>query len=254
MNETWETIRDELGHLGREHCARVLVAAESGSRAWGFESPDSDFDVRFIYARDLSHYLRLDGTRDVIEWRLDGVFDISGWDLTKALRLMRGSNPSLFEWLASPIVYTEDPVFAAVRDVAPRCFCPVSGIHHYLSMARSSRAALTAADGVSLKKYLYTTRALLAARWISRELTPTPMLMSELVEAVLEDSMRGLLAGLLEEKAGAGEHTSRARIPKLDGWFDVTTAELEARVKELTPSPKVPWEELNTIFREVVIA
>ncbi len=253
MNVGWENIRDELDRLEHERRARVLLAIESGSRAWGFESPDSDFDVRFVYARDLSHYLRLDEARDVIEWWLDDVLDISGWDLSKALRLMRGSNPSLFEWLGSPIVYAEDPVFAAVRDVAPRCFCPVSGIHHYLSMARSSRAALMVAEGVSLKKYLYTTRALLAARWIARELTPTPMMMSDLIETVLEEPMRGLLAELLAEKSEAGEHTSRPRIPRLDGWFDATTAELETRVKALIPSPKVSWEELNAIFREIVI-
>ena len=122
---------------------RVLLAVESGSRAWGFESPDSDFDVRLVYVRPIEYYLRLQSTRDVLEWRLDEVLDVSGWDLDKALRLMRGANPSLFEWLASPIVYAEDSAFAAVRDLAADCFSPVSSAHHYLSMARTGMSGLT---------------------------------------------------------------------------------------------------------------
>ena len=95
-------VRHELDLLEEAEGARVLLAVESGSRAWGFESPDSDFDVRLVYVRPVEHYLRLDPVRDVLEWRLDEVLDVSGWDLDKSLRLARGANPSFFEWLASP--------------------------------------------------------------------------------------------------------------------------------------------------------
>ena len=105
-------VSHELRCLEAAEGVRVLLAVESGSRAWGFESPDSDFDVRLVYVRPIEYYLRLQSTRDVLEWRLDEVLDVSGWDLDKALRLMRGANPSLFEWLASPIVYAEDPARA----------------------------------------------------------------------------------------------------------------------------------------------
>ena len=117
--------------------------ASKRPKACGFESPDSDFDVRLVYVRPIEYYLRLQSTRDVLEWRLDEVLDVSGWDLDKALRLMRGANPSLFEWLASPIVYAEDSAFAAVRDLAADCFSPVSSAHHYLSMARTGMSGLT---------------------------------------------------------------------------------------------------------------
>ena len=160
---------------------RVLLAVESGSRAWGFESPDSDFDVRLVYVRPIEYYLRLQSTRDVLEWRLDEVLDVSGWDLDKALRLMRGANPSLFEWLASPIVYAEDPAFAVVRELAAECFSPVASAHHYLSMGRNHLAAL-AGETVRLKKCLYTMRAILAARWVVAERASAPMLLRDLAD------------------------------------------------------------------------
>ena len=161
----------ELERMERAEDVRVLLAVESGSRAWGFASPDSDFDVRFVYVRPVDHYLRLEPARDVLEWRVDEVLDVDGWDADKALRLLRGSNPSLFEWLASPIVYAEDPAFAVVRELAAECFSPVASAHHYLSMGRNHLAAL-AGETVRLKKCLYTMRAILAARWVVAERAP----------------------------------------------------------------------------------
>ena len=244
---------------------RVLLAVESGSRAWGFESPDSDFDVRFVYVRPVEYYLRLQSTRDVLEWRLDVVLDVSGWDLDKALRLMRGAHPSLFEWLASPIVYAEDSAFAAVRDLAADCFSPVSSAHHYLSMVRTNMSGLTgttrkadeadrtdqaavAGETIRLKKCLYAMRAILASRWVVAERVPVPMLFRDLVDAQLEASMRGLVDELLEAKAVAGECDEYPRIPALSTWAASAVAELEEDVAALVPKPKMAWERLNDVF------
>ena len=114
-------------------------------------------------------------------WRVDEVLDVDGWDADKALRLLRGSNPSLFEWLASPIVYAEDPAFAVVRELAAECFSPVASAHHYLSMGRNHLAAL-AGETVRLKKCLYTMRAILAARWVVAERASAPMLLRDLAD------------------------------------------------------------------------
>ena len=113
-----ETISEELLAVEREKDVRVLLAVESGSRAWDMASEDSDYDVRFVYMRREEDYLRLEDVRDTIEWRLDETYDVVGWDLCKFLRLMRGSNPTVFEWLESPIVYREDPAFDNVREKA----------------------------------------------------------------------------------------------------------------------------------------
>src|SRR5580700_6481627 len=106
----------------REH-AVVLLAVESGSRAWGFPSPDSDYDCRFIYARPRNDYLSLYAPRDVIEFPLDRELDVNGWDLAKALRLLLKGNAVVIEWLTSPISYRTDPEFrdaflALARNVA----------------------------------------------------------------------------------------------------------------------------------------
>ena len=255
-------VSHELRRLEEAEDVRVLLAVESGSRAWGFESPDSDFDVRFVYVRPVEYYLRLQSTRDVLEWRLDEVLDVSGWDLDKALRLMRGANPSLFEWLASPIVYAEDSAFAAVRDLAADCFSPVSSAHHYLSMARTGMSGLTgttrmadkadkaavAGETIRLKKCLYAMRAILASRWVVAERVPVPMLFRDLVDAQLEASMRGLIDELLEAKAVAGERDDYPRIPALSTWAAGAVAELEEDVADLVPKPKMAWERLNDVF------
>ncbi len=98
-------IKIQLKKIEREHKVKILYAIESGSRVWGFASQDSDFDVRFIYVHHKDWYLSIESKRDVIEMPLEGDLDINGWDLTKALGLFRKSNPPLYEWLQSPIVY-----------------------------------------------------------------------------------------------------------------------------------------------------
>ena len=100
-----DIISKKLKEIEQKENVKIIMAVESGSRAWGFASPDSDYDVRFVYVRRPEDYLRLEKTKDVIEWQLDDVLDINGWDLKKALQLMHDSNPSIFEWCASPIVY-----------------------------------------------------------------------------------------------------------------------------------------------------
>ena len=241
----------ELERMERAEDVRVLLAVESGSRAWSFASPDSDFDVRFVYVRPVEHYLRLEPARDVLEWRVDEVLDVDGWDADKALRLLRGSNPSLFEWLASPIVYAEDPVFAVVRELAADCFSPVASAHHYLSMGRNHLAAL-AGETVRLKKCLYTMRAILAARWVVAERAPAPMLLRDLVDAGLEEPMRGLAAELLEAKTAGGERGELPRIAALNAWAAGTLAQVTGALADLEPPAPVPWERLDEVFLALV--
>ena len=244
-------VASELERMERAEDVRVLLAVESGSRAWGFASPDSDFDVRFVYVRPVEHYLRLEPARDVLEWRVDEVLDVDGWDADKALRLLRGSNPSLFEWLASPIVYAEDPAFAVVRELAAECFSPVASAHHYLSMGRNHLAAL-AGETVRLKKCLYTMRAILAARWVVAERAPAPMLLRDLVDAGLEESMRGLAAELLEAKTAGGERGELPRIAALNAWAAGALAQVTGALADVEPPTPVPWERLDEAFLALV--
>jgi len=135
-----DAIRQAIADIEAEHAVRVLFAAESGSRAWGFASPDSDFDVRFIYVHRRDWYLGIDEPRDVIEAMLPGDLDLSGWDLRKTLRLFLRCNAALNECLGSPIVYAERGDLASqLRDLLPEAFRALAGYHHYLSRSDGCR-------------------------------------------------------------------------------------------------------------------
>ena len=133
-----ETILEKLNEIEKRENIKILHCIESGSRAWGFASPDSDYDVRFIYVRPKEFYLRLDKTRDVIEWQLDDTLDINGWDVQKALTLLHKSNPTLFEWNSSPVVYKTTDEWQKISAIINRYFVAKSGLYHYISTAKSN--------------------------------------------------------------------------------------------------------------------
>ncbi|MDR0314557.1 MAG: nucleotidyltransferase domain-containing protein, partial [Oscillospiraceae bacterium] len=159
-----DIITAKIEEMEKSENVRVLHAVESGSRAWGFSSPDSDYDVRFIYVRPKEFYLKLEKTRDVIEWQLDETLDINGWDLKKALCLLYRSNPTLFEWNNSPIIYKTTEVWEGVRAEIDAYFSPKAGLYHYLSTAKSNFRDYLKEDTVKLKKYFYVLRPLLACK------------------------------------------------------------------------------------------
>ena len=188
-NDVFQRVRNELAKVEADHGVRVLYACESGSRAWGFASRDSDYDVRFIYVHRRDWYLSIEDRRDVIETQISDGLDISGWKLRKTLRLLRKSNPPLLEWLKSPVVYRHDPVFAIeFGAIASQFYSPRRCFAHYLHMALGNwRDYLCGRKQVRLKKYLYVFRPLLACRWIERGLGQVPMLFDELVALVLDE-------------------------------------------------------------------
>ena len=137
MDEINIRIISRLREIEGENTVKILYACESGSRAWGFPSSDSDYDVRFVYIRSVESYLSVQKSRDVIEYPEIGKLDISGWDLQKALLLLRKSNPPLLEWLGSPIVYLEGYSIAAqMRELAAQYYSATASVYHYLHMAR----------------------------------------------------------------------------------------------------------------------
>ena len=171
-----ETILAHLDAIEREHEVTVLYACESGSRGWGFASPDSDYDVRFVYVHRRGWYLTVEPGRDVIELPISGELDINGWDLRKALKLLHNSNPVLLEWLRSPIVYRQHAALAPrLAALCVRHLSPERAYHHYLSMARKNCREHLLGEVVRYKKYLYVLRPLLAARWIRAGRGAPPM-------------------------------------------------------------------------------
>lgn len=181
-------ILGKLRAVEAEHGVRVLYACESGSRGWGFASPDSDYDVRFIFVRPAREYLRVTPVRDVIEEVPGPVFDVNGWDLRKALQLLAKGNATLVEWLSSPVVYRQDDRFVArLREVAAAVYQPVRSFHHYYAMGRGNYREYLQGDQVRAKKYLYVLRPLLAAKWVLERPEAPPMAFESLVGALVDE-------------------------------------------------------------------
>lgn len=241
-------IPEKLAEIEKRENVRILHCVESGSRAWGFASPDSDFDVRFIYVRPKDFYLRLDKTRDVIEWQLDEVLDINGWDLQKALVLLHKSNPTLFEWNNSPIVYKTTSEWKAISDIISHYFQQKSGLYHYLSTAKSNYREYLHGETVRLKKYFYVLRPILACRWILEKRTPPPMLFTELADACLDKAIVPAVNELLSLKMNTPELGEGKRIDVINEYLDASIIEIEELLKEYPSDETKSWDELNAIF------
>lgn len=214
-------IGEALDEIEAVHDVRILFACESGSRAWGFASPDSDYDVRFVYVHKLPWYLKVQPARDVIELPIDDELDINGWELRKALGLLRRSNPTLLEWLDSPVLYREarEPV-AIMRDLALRSHSALRIRSHYLSMARKNFRGYLQDDLVRWKKYLYVLRPVLAARWIEHGLGIPPMRFTTLAQRLIDDSsLLEDIRELLDLKMHAAEAALGPRRPLIHAFL-----------------------------------
>ena len=243
-----EIILQKLQEIEETESVTILHAVESGSRAWGFPSPDSDYDVRFFYVRPAEYYLRLDRTRDVIECPIDEVLDINGWDLDKTLRLLHASNPTLFEWSQSPIIYRTTELFQSFQPIIRAYFSAKSGLWHYLSMAEGNYQEYLKGEMVKAKKYFYVLRPLLACRWILERGTPPPMLFTDLVETQLEPELRPVVEDLLRVKMDTLEIGLVPRIDALNVFIEENLAILRARVETMPREPQRDWEPLNQMF------
>lgn len=249
------SIKQTLQRLEHIEDAVVLLAVESGSRAWGFPSTDSDYDVRFIYVRRPEWYLSIDleNRRDVIEQPLGDAIDLSGWDIRKALMLFHKSNPPLLEWLQCPIVYRERFSFAArLRALLPEFYSSKAAFYHYLHMAKGNNREYLRGDTVWRKKYFYVLRPLLAMRWIDQGLGPVPIEFQKLVDATVDDSMvLTAIRSLISAKRAGAELDQGPRIPAIS---DFITSEL-ARLEQTTsnqPDAARAVEPLNELFRSTL--
>ncbi|MFB2595212.1 nucleotidyltransferase domain-containing protein [Paracoccus sp. p4-l81] len=198
---------------------RILFAVESGSRAWGFPSPDSDYDVRFVYHHPRDWYLSLVPGRDVIERPISDELDISGWDLRKALNLLLKPNPTLLEWLSSPIRYAwDDAACAGLRDLAARIGHRAACAHHYRQLALGQwRQHIDGQDHVAIKKYFYVLRPALALRWLRMRGDLVPMRLQDLMAGTdLPAPLAGAITDLVALKAQTREMGKGARLPDLD--------------------------------------
>ena len=204
--------------------------------------------MRFIYIRRKEDYLRLDPVRDVIELAIDDVLDINGWDLQKALRLLYKSNPTLFEWFSSPIVYRETEFADKFRNLMIHYFSLKRTAYHYLSMAEGNYREYLKGDLVRAKKYFYVLRPVLACRWILDRRTPPPMLFSELMKAELPAELIDAVDRLLELKMNSPEMKFIPKITVLNEYLDKSITNIKSAVKSLDDSHMPDLNELDQLF------
>ena len=247
-----EAIIQKIKELEQSHHVKILYACESGSRAWGFPSTDSDFDVRFIYTRHKDSYLSIIEQRDVIEQPVDEVLDVSGWDIRKGLQLFLKSNAPLYEWLQSPIVYQEETDFRqTLTGLMEKYFSPRSGCHHYLSMAHNTFTNELEGEAVKIKKYFYVLRPMLACQWILAGKGVPPMEFATLRTLITEPDIQAAIDQLLEVKVNADEHTTIAPVPILHQWIAVKLEECK-RLSDETPAVRNDTAELDALFRKYI--
>ena len=247
-------IQQEILTLEQNHNIKILYAVESGSRAWGFASSNSDCDVRFIYAHDYDWYLSIEEKKDNIECILPNDIDLAGWELRKALLLFKKSNPPLLEWLRSPIVYTEQLGTAAqLRLLALEYFNPKSSLYHYFNMARRNYEAYFKEEVLRLKKYFYILRPLLACCWIERTGEMAPVEFNTLVEAeILDVQLKHEIQDLQALKMSGEELDKAARIPIIDEFMQNRMEHFEQYLKDYEGKHEPGYAKLNAVFRNTL--
>ena len=243
-------IIEKLKAIASEKGVEILYAVESGSRAWGFASPDSDYDIRFIYKHDLAYYLSLWEQKDTIEFMTEEDLDGSGWDLRKALRLLAKSNAPLLEWIYSPVVYFENEAFMQqMRKLAEDCFSPVACLHHYLGTTKNFMDVCTQEE-VKLKSYFYALRTALAGKWIIEKNTFPPVDFMELLP-IAPQNIQEKIKELMTIKAQQYETYLHPKEELITTFLQETIAYNQEQAIGLGSGKKMS-EELDGVFRDEI--
>ena len=238
----------KLEEIERQYKIEILWAVESGSRSWGFASPDSDFDVRFIYKRPINEYLKLNVNRDVIELPVDDTWDVNGWDLDKTLKLLNRSNPTFYEWMNSPIIYRKTAFRKRIEPLLELCFSEKRMIHHYLNTAKNNLKRNFCADIIKPKKYFYAIRPVLACEWVMTKHSMPPVLFEDLANEMLPASMKNHIERLLELKVSAPENFTIHQVSEINDYLYEEIRKISSYISLLDESSDNRWNQLNDFF------
>jgi predicted nucleotidyltransferase len=247
-----DKIISELDSIEKEYDVKIILASESGSRAWGFPSNDSDYDVRFIYVNKKDWYLTIAEKRDVIELPIDSALDINGWDLRKSLQLMRKSNSPLLEWLSSPIQYRVwQKAFERLAELSEISFLPETSFWHHLSMAKKHIERVKGDEKVKLKTYLYAIRSILCCKWIFDNLTQPPMNIFDLLAEIPgETSFNEAVSDFIEKKKEHPEHYTVRRSEFVESYINKNILELQGNVPK-NPQ-KLDFDVFDDVFKFIL--
>ena len=250
-----EKILDVIRRIEAEFDVKVCYAVESGSRALGFSSEDSDYDVRFIYVNRKDWYLSLDEKRDVIELPINDTLDINGWDIRKALKLFRKSNPLLMEWLHSEIVYYKAfSLIDKMRTLENKVFAPKPALHHYVQMAKRNYRDYHNRDKVKIKQYFYILRPILACKWIEKYSSIPPVEFKELMEEIISDRLlKKEMLKLLNKKIQGSDNYFEPKNSSLNGYIESELSSIDRYIESLKDTKKENSTLLlDSLFRETL--
>lgn len=247
------TILEKLNEIERDNDVKILFAIESGSRGWGFESVDSDFDCRFVYVHKKEWYLSIFEGRDIIEIPVDAVLDINGWDLKKALQLLHKSNVPLTEWLTSPIVYKEVPgVRKDMCDLAEQFVSPISAIHHFINLSKRSMETM-AENQIKVKKFFYALRPIIACMWIEKNKSVPPMNLYEMLAGLeFEQGFRDEIDALVAYKKTCTEADEISPPLQLMNFINQKLVYFEDFAKTITVDSIRDIEKMNGLFLDTL--
>jgi uncharacterized protein len=245
-----KNIKEILKEIEQQKNITILFACETGSRAWGFPSPDSDYDVRFIYRHNVDWYLSLSQKKDTIEF-MAGDLDVTGWDLRKSLMLLKKSNAPLIERFQSPMEYYCDNGFKReFKDLIESYYSPTAIFFHHYSLAKKFWEEIKDKESFKLKNYFYLMRSLLSCNWIVKDKSVLPMHIDGLMKYINEDQ-RELLEGLIELKSTVGEKYLHPKNEILNEWIAELFEFLEPNKENLGVS-KTDFSHLNGFFLKTI--
>lgn len=249
--EVFDEILVELKKLETERNITILYANESGSRAWGFPSTDSDYDVRFVYAHSLDWYVNIGTPKDQIDLFITKELDLKGWELRKALTLMKKTNVSVYEWLQSPIMYMDKDSFQAkLWALCPSYYSPKKAFYHYYSSMRNYMNDF--GETMKLKRFFYIVRSLFNSLWLVEKESIPPLELEDLLPLCKEKKVVQAIRDLVEFKATVGEgHVHE--IPDILVNYVRTEFERLGNMAEGVKSLKVDNGLFNKFLREQII-
>lgn len=246
-----QIIKQLLCEIEEKKKIKILYACETGSRAWGFPSPDSDYDVRFLYVHERDWYLNLGIKKDTIEYMVDETWDITGWDFRKSLLLLKKSNVPLIERFQSPIVYLgNDNFIADFKSLIENYYSPVAVFYHHYSLAKKFWEDLKDKDEVKLKSYFYLIRSLLSCNWIINYNAVLPMHIEGLMVKIDED-IKDRLRELIQFKSTVGEKYLHPKEVYLNNWI-IKIWELMEASKDKIKANNTDFALLNNFFLKTI--
>ncbi len=247
-----QNIKTILTQIEATKQIKILYACETGSRAWGFPSPDSDFDIRFVYVHERDWYLSLGQPKDTVEI-MDGDLDITGWNLKKCLTLLKKSNAPLIERFQSPIEYYVEAEFKeAFQKLIATYYSPIAVFYHHHSLAKKFWEELKDKEAFKLKSFFYLIRSLLSCNWIIKDNTVLPMDIEGLMQYIDEEHANQLRQ-LIALKATVGEKYLHQKDEQLNSWIIKLFDYAEASKQNL-PANKADMSMLNEFFLKTLYA